>query len=366
MVDVFISYSRDDAEKVGMLARMIADEGYEVWWDADLPPHMSYGDVITAKIGAAKAAVVVWSDTAAKSEWVRAEADVARNQKKLIQTNIDNVMPPLPFNQIQCAAIGDWDGSADHRGWSKVKQSLVALCGPRDAADSGAVTTASSEEITANTPEPQKTTPANAAPSKRAAPLGSGVSNSAKASVAAPPGHSGGAPAKSGMSTPLIIALGCGGMAVLALIVLIALAVIGMTIEEPLGPDGTDTESIGAPVTVTPEQDRYEIADPVTDGDYIPQLEAAPGASSRVGSDIGPDMASEPSSAGFVIATIQDPDGYTNVRAGRSTRSAIVARVEEGDIFTTYQQSEAWWIVQLEDGTEGYIFADRIFVIGPQ
>ena len=61
-----------------------------MWWDADLPPHLSYGEVITAKIGKAKAAIVVWSKESAASEWVRAEADMARNQKKLVQTALDN------------------------------------------------------------------------------------------------------------------------------------------------------------------------------------------------------------------------------------------------------------------------------------
>ena len=129
MVDVFISYSRDNQAVVRRLAEAVAGEGYSVWWDAELPPHLSYGDVITEKIGAAKAAIVVWSKSAAASEWVRAEADVARGQKKLIQTSIDDVMPPMPFNQIQFASIGDWGGETDHPGWNKVKMSLEALCG---------------------------------------------------------------------------------------------------------------------------------------------------------------------------------------------------------------------------------------------
>lgn len=136
MVDVFISYSRTDKAMVTVLARAVEREGYEVWWDADLPPHQSYGDVITAKIGAARAAIVVWSAEAAKSEWVRAEADMARNQKKLVQTALDNVMPPLPFNQIQFAEIGDWRGEPDHPGWRKVKASLADLCG-RESEPSG-------------------------------------------------------------------------------------------------------------------------------------------------------------------------------------------------------------------------------------
>jgi TIR domain-containing protein/YARHG domain-containing protein len=134
LVDVFISYSRTNQPVVRQLADAVKREGYSVWWDEELPPHLSYGDVITEKIGAAKAAIVVWSQDAAASEWVRAEADVARNQKKLIQTSIDERMPPMPFNQIQFASIGDWRGEDDHPGWMKVKASLSALCGPAGAA----------------------------------------------------------------------------------------------------------------------------------------------------------------------------------------------------------------------------------------
>jgi hypothetical protein len=129
MVDVFISYSRANQPVVRQLAEKVKELGYSVWWDDELPPHLSYSDVIAEKIGSAKAAIVVWSEGAASSEWVRAEADLARSQKKLIQTSIDGRMPPMPFNQIQFASIGDWHGEDDHPGWMKVKASLEALCG---------------------------------------------------------------------------------------------------------------------------------------------------------------------------------------------------------------------------------------------
>ncbi len=135
MVDVFISYSRSDQAMVAMLARAVEAAGYKVWWDAELPPHQSYGDVITDKIAEAKAAIVVWSASAVKSEWVRAEADMARNQRKLIQTALDNVTPPLPFNQIQYAEMGDWRGEDDHPAWRKVKLSLAELCDQRGTSE---------------------------------------------------------------------------------------------------------------------------------------------------------------------------------------------------------------------------------------
>ena len=77
MVDVFISYSRENKARVADIAAAVTAAGYDVWWDAELPPHRSYGDVITEKIGYAKAAIVVWSHASAQSEWVRAEADDA-------------------------------------------------------------------------------------------------------------------------------------------------------------------------------------------------------------------------------------------------------------------------------------------------
>jgi len=137
VVDLFISYARTDRNLVRRLADAVAALGYAVWWDEELPAHLSYGEVITQKIGEAKATLVVWSRDSAASEWVRAEADMARNQKKLIQTAIDDCTPPLPFNQIQYAALGDWTGEAEHPGWRKVRTSLAALCGPAPAALSG-------------------------------------------------------------------------------------------------------------------------------------------------------------------------------------------------------------------------------------
>ena len=129
MVDVFISYSRANQETVRLLARALQGLGYSLWWDDELPPHRSYSEVITEKIGEAKAAIVVWSGGSIGSEWVRAEADLARNQKKLIQTAIDDCMPPMPFNQIQFASLAGWQGEDDHPGWTRVKGSLAALCG---------------------------------------------------------------------------------------------------------------------------------------------------------------------------------------------------------------------------------------------
>ena len=98
-----------------------------MWWDDDLPAHRACTEVIEERLKSAKAVLVDWSADAAKSEWVRAEADVARLSHKLVQLTIDGVLPPMPFNQIQCPALRDWNGSTEERSGCKIEASLAEL-----------------------------------------------------------------------------------------------------------------------------------------------------------------------------------------------------------------------------------------------
>jgi adenylate cyclase len=133
MADVFVSYARTDEAMAERVADALRADGYDVWRDDQLPAHRAYADVIEERLKAAKAVVVLWSAEAARSQWVRAEADAARAWGTLIQATVDSTVPPLPFNQIQCADITDWDGKDDIPGWRKLKSSVAALAGPSPA-----------------------------------------------------------------------------------------------------------------------------------------------------------------------------------------------------------------------------------------
>ena len=74
---------------------------------------------------------MLWSAEAAKSQWVRAEADTARAAPTLVQATLDGTMPPMPFNQIQCADLKGWDGQRIAPGWRKLVASVGELAGPR-------------------------------------------------------------------------------------------------------------------------------------------------------------------------------------------------------------------------------------------
>src|SRR3990170_5210137 len=127
MSDVFISYARSSEEQAKRVESALREAGYRVWRDSDLPAHRAYAEVIEERLKSARAVVVLWSAEAVKSQWVRAEADAARELGTLIQASVDGTMPPIPFNQIQCADLKDWDGDSEHAGWSKLKGSVESL-----------------------------------------------------------------------------------------------------------------------------------------------------------------------------------------------------------------------------------------------
>ena len=129
MTDVFVSYAREDEPQAKRVAEALRERGRNVWRDEDLPPHRPYAEVIQERLRAAKAVIVLWSAEAAKSQWVRAEADEARTAGTLVQATLDGAMPPLPFNQIQCADLTSWNGDGETHGWRKLAESVEALAG---------------------------------------------------------------------------------------------------------------------------------------------------------------------------------------------------------------------------------------------
>jgi adenylate cyclase len=130
MSDVFVSYARPDEARAERVAESLRTLGYRVWRDDELPAHRAYADVIEERLRSAKAVVVLWSAESAKSQWVRAEADAARSAGTLVQATLDGAIPPMPFNQIQCADLKEWNGDGGTPGWKKLSASIEALAGP--------------------------------------------------------------------------------------------------------------------------------------------------------------------------------------------------------------------------------------------
>ena len=135
MADVFLSYARPDAAAAHRLARELGEAGWSVWYDRELPAHRAYADVIASELESAAAVLVLWSKASADSQWVRSEANRARELGKVVQSRVDEVRLPMPFDQIQCADLTKWRGGSANAGWSQVRSSIGALVGRDNCAE---------------------------------------------------------------------------------------------------------------------------------------------------------------------------------------------------------------------------------------
>lgn len=138
MSHVFISYARSTEPQARAIADALRRAGYMVWRDDEIPANQAYSEVIEERLTTAKAVVVLWSTEAAKSHWVRAEADKARESGTLIQVTADGTLPPMPFNQIQCSDLSGWSGDTGSETWKKLEGAVAALVGRDDGASAKA------------------------------------------------------------------------------------------------------------------------------------------------------------------------------------------------------------------------------------
>ena len=113
MADVFLSYKREDAERVRKLVAALRETGLDVWWDEDIPPSAPWEETIEKALANAKAVIVCWSPTSVTSENVRSEARVAREDGRLIQVFLKPCLPPLFFGERQGVDLSKWRGNAD-------------------------------------------------------------------------------------------------------------------------------------------------------------------------------------------------------------------------------------------------------------
>ncbi len=68
MADIFISYSKKHAQLTEELARDLEAEGYTTWWDTSLLPGQEFPDEIQRQLHAAKAVIVIWTESSVESE----------------------------------------------------------------------------------------------------------------------------------------------------------------------------------------------------------------------------------------------------------------------------------------------------------
>ncbi|MEM8772843.1 MAG: TIR domain-containing protein [Pseudomonadota bacterium] len=109
--DVFISYSREDRDKVEKIANALSQQGLHVWWDPKIKTGAGFRQEISDALRATRSVIVIWSRHSVASRFVADEADEGAARDILFPALIDNVDIPLGFRQIQTADLTHWRGN---------------------------------------------------------------------------------------------------------------------------------------------------------------------------------------------------------------------------------------------------------------
>lgn len=135
MADVFISYDRDDRERIAKLVELLEAQGWSVFWDRDIPSGESWRSYLVGALERARCVVVLWTDRSIASDWVAEEADFARQRNVLVPVLLDPVAPPLGFRTIQAASLQGWPEAVDAAAMADFLQVVAAhLAAPTSAA----------------------------------------------------------------------------------------------------------------------------------------------------------------------------------------------------------------------------------------
>lgn len=132
MADVFISYASEDRARVRPLADALKQRGFNVWWDRSLAAGQDYTAIIERELRAARAVIVVWTQSSANSTFVRDEAGRARDEGRLVPVLLDRVDIPLGFGAFQAEDFTRWNGGANAPQMQLLEEVLKAKLSGRD------------------------------------------------------------------------------------------------------------------------------------------------------------------------------------------------------------------------------------------
>lgn len=130
--DIFLSYSREDAQVARRVAEALEQEGFQVWWDQALNAGDAYDRITEQALESAGAVLVLCSRHSVESRWVRAEATTADRRGTLVPAMIESCKRPIMFELTQSADLSSWKGDRDDPAWRALLASLRRFV-PREA-----------------------------------------------------------------------------------------------------------------------------------------------------------------------------------------------------------------------------------------
>ncbi len=135
MSDIFVSYSREDKERVKPLVDALISHGYDVWWDRALVPGDQFEAKIDKEILRARCVLVVWSRHSVNSTWVKNEALEGQDRDILVPVHIDEVRTAVAFRQSQGASLLEWPKHAEQEEFDGLLKAIAAKVGDEPSPD---------------------------------------------------------------------------------------------------------------------------------------------------------------------------------------------------------------------------------------
>ena len=122
--DIFIIYSRADADRATRLRDLLIARGHAVFFDAEgIDAGAEFPDVIDRAVKGARVVLGCWTPAAIQRRWVRIESRIGLDRGSLVAIGLEKMDPealPAEFYNVNVVDLSTFDGNAAHPGWQRV------------------------------------------------------------------------------------------------------------------------------------------------------------------------------------------------------------------------------------------------------
>ena len=99
MASVFLSYSREDVDRIRSLARALEGAGHDVWWDRRIAGGEEFSGAIEEALESAQVVVVANGSPITELDMVDSVADVARIDRSACRQRVERYFSPTVMAQ---------------------------------------------------------------------------------------------------------------------------------------------------------------------------------------------------------------------------------------------------------------------------
>ena len=135
MADIFLSYKKEDLERLRPIISGLESEGFTVWWDYAIETGEDWWASIVREIKLARALVGCWTANSVQENKSFASNYVDEEHvlgaAKLAPALFDAGRIPVAYKNIEAADLSDWTGSYDHPEWRNLVARIETLATPK-------------------------------------------------------------------------------------------------------------------------------------------------------------------------------------------------------------------------------------------